>query len=61
MDKLLAGWEKTKKDKDGQAYYDQRRHFSPFFLLVDGIMSKKSLVLLTTLSRLMATKLDESI
>ena len=61
MDKLLAGWEKTKKDKHGQACYDQQRHFSPFFLSVDGMMGKEALVILATLSRLMAAKLDEPI
>ena len=61
MDKLLAGWEKTKKDKHGQACYDQQRHFSPFFLSVDGMMGKEALVILATLSRLMAAKMDKPI
>ena len=30
MDKLFSGWEKLNKDKNGQACYDQRRHFYPF-------------------------------
>ena len=36
MDKILSGWEKLKKDKNGQACYDQRRKFSPFVLSVYG-------------------------
>ena len=37
------------------------RHFSPFVLSVDGMMGKDALVVLSTLSLLMATKLDEHI
>ena len=50
MDNLLAGWEKNKKDKHGQAWYNQQRHFYPFFLSVDGMMGKYALVILATLS-----------
>ena len=32
MGKLLAGWEKIKKDKHGQTSYDQRRNYSSFVL-----------------------------
>ena len=32
MDKLLSVWEKLKKDKHRLAFYDQRRHVSPFVL-----------------------------
>ena len=35
--------------------------FSPFIISVDGIMVNEALVILTTFSRLMAAKLDESI
>ena len=31
MDKLLTGLEKLKKDKHGQACYNQRRNIYPFF------------------------------
>ena len=61
MGKLLADWEKTKKDKHGQACFDQRRHFYPFILSVYGVMGKEALVVLAILSRLMAAKLDEPI
>ena len=61
MGKLLAGWEKTKKDKHGHACYDKRRNFSPLVLSVDGMMGKEALVILSTLSRLMAVKMDEPI
>ena len=33
--KLLSVWEKLNKDKHGLAFYDQRRHFSPFVLSLD--------------------------
>ena len=42
LGKLLSGWEKLKKDKHGQVCYDQRRHFSPFVLSVDGRVFKGS-------------------
>ena len=61
MDKFLAGWEKTKKKKHRQAYYDQRRHFYSFVLSVDGILGKESLLVLTILSIIVAAKMDEHI
>ena len=51
----------TKKDKHGQACYYQMRHFSYFFLSVDGMMVKEALVVLATLIRLMAVKIGEHI
>ena len=51
----------TKKDKHGQACYYQMRHFSYFFLSVDGMMVKEALVVLATLSLVMAVKMDEPI
>ena len=47
---VLVGWEKTDKDKHGQAWYYQHRKFYLFILSVDGIMGKEELVVLTTLS-----------
>ena len=61
MDKLLAGWYKTNKYKHDQACYNQMRHFSPFFLSVDGMMVKEALVVLATLIRIMAAKMDEPV
>ena len=61
MDKLLVGWDKIKREKHGQACYDQRRHFSPSNFLVDRIMGKEAQFILTTLSQLMAAKMDEPI
>ena len=40
IDKSLSGWEKLKKDKHGQACYNQRRHFYPFSFSVDGEVVK---------------------
>ena len=56
MDKLLARWENIKKEKHGKDCYDKWKHFSPFFLLIDGIMGKEALVVLANLSRLMVKK-----
>ena len=61
MDKLLDGWEKIKKDKHGQDFYDQRKHFYLFVLLVDRMMVKEAQVILAALRRLIAAKIDESI
>ena len=58
MDKLLAGWEKLKKDNYGYDCYVRRRSFSPFVLSVDGIMGNKALVVLSNLSEVMAVKMD---
>ena len=61
MDKLLEYWEKTNKNKHGQACYNQRRHFSPFVLSVDSMMGKEELLVLATLSQIMAAKMEEPI
>ena len=63
MDKFFAGWEKLNKDKHGKACYcyDQRRHLSPFNLSMDKIMGKEALVVLDTLSQVMASKMDKPI
>ena len=58
MDKLLAGWEKLKKENYGYDCYVRRRSFSPFVLSVDGIMGNEALVVLANLSRVMAVKMD---
>ena len=50
IEKLLVGWEKNKKEKYGQACYDQWIYFPLFLLLADGMISKEALVVLTTLS-----------
>ena len=39
----------------------QRKHFSPFVLSVDGMIGKEALVVLATLSLIMAVKMEESI
>ena len=61
MDKLLEGWKKPKKENNLQACYYQRRHFSMFVLSVDGIIGKESLVVLATLIRIIAAKMDKPI
>ena len=61
MDKILASWEKQKKDKHGKHFHEQRKHFSLFVLSVDGLLGKESLVLFANLSWLMAAKMDKTI
>ena len=61
MDKLLAGWEKQKKDKHGKACYYQPRHFSPIFINFYEKIGNEELVVLATFSQLMAAKMDEPI
>ena len=61
MGKFLAQWVKIKKDKHGKHCYDQRKHFSPFSLLVAGMMGKDALFVLETMSQLMAAEMDETI
>ena len=46
MADILALWETIKKDNHGKHYYDQRKHFSPFVLSVDGIIGREALVVL---------------
>ena len=50
-----------KNDKHFKHCYDQRKHFSPFVLSIDGILGKEALVVLANLSQLMAKKKDEPI
>ena len=58
MDKLLDWWENFNKYKHGKHWNYQRKHFSMFLLLVDGMMYREAHVVLTTLSKLMAAKID---
>ena len=57
MDKLLARWEKEKKDKHGNNSHKQRKYFFPFSLSVDDMIGKEAILILTNLSRLVATKI----
>ena len=40
MTALLARWERIKKDKHGKHCNDQRKHYSPFVISVDGIQGR---------------------
>ena len=51
---------KIKNEKHGNNCYEQH-NFSSFFLLVDTIMGKEALIVLATLSQLMAAKMDKPI
>ena len=55
---LLAQWEKINKYKQGKNYHDQRNNLSSFVIYVDGMMGREALVVLMTLSRLMAAKME---
>ena len=49
-----------KKDKHGQ-YCHEKIFFSQFLLSVDGFLGKKAQVVLATLTRLMAEKMEEPV
>ena len=40
MTALLARWENIKKDKHSNHCHDQRKHFLPFVLSVDGMLGR---------------------
>ena len=61
MDRILAQWEKQKKDKHNKNCHEQQKQFSTFVLSVDGMLEKEVLVVLASLSRLMAEKMDKPI
>ena len=44
---LLGRWERIKKDKHGKHCHDQRKHFSTFFLSVDGMLGREALFFLS--------------
>ena len=56
MAALLAHWETIKKDNHSKHCHDRRKHFSPFFLSVDGMLGREALVLLSQLNICMAEK-----
>ena len=39
---LLAWWETIKNNNNGKHCNDQRKHFSPFVISVDGILDEKT-------------------
>ena len=60
-DKLLACWEKQKKDNNCNNCHEQRIFFYSFVNSIDGVLGKKALVVLANLSQLMPAKMDEPI
>ena len=54
-----ARWEKIKKDKHGKRCHNQRKHFSPFVLSVEGMVGREALFLLSQLSWVMVEKMEE--
>jgi hypothetical protein len=54
--KALETAERAKKKKHLQACLDQRRHFSPFVVSVDGLLGKEAKTILKVLASKMATK-----
>ena len=49
MAALLTKWEDIKKYKHGRDCQNQRKHFSPFVLSVDGILGREALVVISQL------------
>ena len=58
---FLAWWEKKKKDNHCKHCHEQQKHFSPFFLSVDGMLGREALVVLANFIQLVAEKIDEPI
>ena len=56
MSELLSRWETIKKDKHSKQCSDQRKHFLPFVLSVNGIIGRESLAVLVQLSQTIAAK-----
>ena len=56
MSDLLYWWETVKKDKHGNYYNYQQKHFSPFVLSVSVTLGMEDLVVLTQLSQTMTEK-----
>jgi hypothetical protein len=59
-DKVLEAAEKLKKKKYLQACLEQRRHFTPFVVSVDGLLGKEAKTVLKVLAARTATKSGES-
>ena len=59
MAAILSRWETIKKDKHGNHCHEQRKHFSLFLLLVDGMLGREALFILSQLSRVMVDKREE--
>ena len=57
----LDQWDKIKKYKHINNFHDQQKHFSLFVLSIYGMLGRESLVVLASLSQLMAEKMDEPI
>ena len=56
MTALLARYENIKKDKHIKNCHNQRKHFSPCVLSVDGMLGRTAQVTISQLSRFMAEK-----
>ena len=61
MDNLLPLWEEMKRGNHGHHCHYQRKHFSSFVPLVDGMTVKESQITLAALIQLMAKKMDKPI
>ena len=59
MTALLTWWEIISKDKHGKHCNNQRKHFSPFVLSVDGMLGREDLVVLLQLSQVIPEKMEE--
>ena len=59
MISLLARWENINKDNHSKHCNDQRKYFSPFVLLVDGMIGREALAVLSQMSQFMSEKREE--
>jgi hypothetical protein len=56
---VLEAHEREKKKKCLGACLEQRRHFSPFVVLTDGLLGKEAKILLRKLSSMLAEKWEK--
>ena len=61
MKPILAWQGKENNDNHGKNFNVQGKHFYPFVPSVDGKLGKKSLVVLSKLSKIMTEKMEEQI
>ena len=57
---VLASQEKLKKRKYLRACLNQRRHFTPFVVSVDGLLGREAVTVLQKLSSRIAEKVHKS-
>ena len=56
MEAIRSRWETIKKDKNGKNCHNQHKHFTPFFLSVDGVLGREAPVVLARLIQTLKDK-----